>query len=76
MSDQFEPTGPQTDPDLQTEILRHGREPSAQVAKLKECLGFFASVIKSGEPWTATCERMYRDALMERDHAKQQELRP
>ncbi len=31
-------------------------------AKLRRCLGFFASVIKSGESWTATCEREYRDA--------------
>ena len=35
----------------------------AREAKLRACLGFFASVIKSGEPWTATCEQRYRAAL-------------
>ena len=35
----------------------------AQAATLRRCLGFFASVIKSGEPWTETCEREYRAAL-------------
>lgn len=35
----------------------------AKAARLKRCLGFFASVIKSGEPWTETCEREYRAAL-------------
>lgn len=37
----------------------------AREAKLRACLGFFASVIKSGEPWTATCEQRYRAALPE-----------
>lgn len=27
------------------------------------CLGLFASVIKSGEPWTGTCQLHYEDAL-------------
>ncbi len=27
--------------------------------RLAECLGFFASVIKSGEPWTETCQQAY-----------------
>jgi hypothetical protein len=27
--------------------------------KLRRCLGFFASVIKSGEPWTDTCQNEY-----------------
>ncbi|HHG9538314.1 TPA: DUF551 domain-containing protein [Enterobacter hormaechei subsp. xiangfangensis] len=27
--------------------------------EVSRCLGFFASVIKSGEPWTATCQREY-----------------
>jgi hypothetical protein len=31
--------------------------------KLERCLGFFASVIKSGEPWTETCEWEFREAL-------------
>jgi hypothetical protein len=29
---------------------------------VSECLGFFASVIKSGEPWTETCQRKYDEA--------------
>lgn len=33
-------------------------------AKLLETMCFFASVIKSGEPWTATCEAEYRAALV------------
>ena len=37
----------------------------AREAKLRACLGFFASVIRSGEPWTATCEQRYRAALSE-----------
>ncbi|MFC6790555.1 hypothetical protein ACFQE0_13660 [Methylobacterium komagatae] len=42
-----------------------GREDLALVpvpAAVSECLGFFASVIKSGEPWTETCEEMYAKA--------------
>ena len=30
---------------------------------LEKCLHFFRSVIKSGEPWTATCQREYDRAL-------------
>ncbi len=30
-----------------------------RIAQLERCIGFFASVIKSGEPWTATCQREY-----------------
>ena len=30
--------------------------------RLDRCLAFFASVIKSGEPWTETCEREYAAA--------------
>lgn len=33
------------------------------IARLRQCLGFFASVIKSGESWTETCEKEYRAAL-------------
>ena len=32
-------------------------------ARLRTSLGFFMSVIKSGEPWTETCEEMRRKAL-------------
>jgi hypothetical protein len=34
-----------------------------RVSVLERCLRFFASVIKSGEAWTATCEAQYRAAL-------------
>lgn len=34
-----------------------------QNLRLRECLGFFASVIKSGEPWTQTCQEAYDKAL-------------
>jgi|SRR5580693_1235653 hypothetical protein len=34
-----------------------------QNALLRHCLGFFASVIKSGEPWTDVCEKEYRAAM-------------
>jgi hypothetical protein len=34
-----------------------------RVSVLEGCLRFFASVIKSGEAWTATCEAQYRAAL-------------
>jgi len=30
-----------------------------RVMRLERCLGFFASVIKSGEPWTDACQREY-----------------
>lgn len=40
-----------------------GQQPPSGEATLRRCLGFFASVIKSGEPWTETCEREYREAL-------------
>lgn len=39
------------------------QEPVAVPAAVKRCLGFFASVIKSGEPWTATCQREYDAAI-------------
>ena len=35
----------------------------ATVEKLRGALGFAASVIKSGEPWTPTCEREIGDLL-------------
>ena len=31
--------------------------------RLRRCLALFASVIKSGEPWTDTCEREFRAAM-------------
>lgn len=38
-------------------------EQRQQIADLKRCLGFFASVIKSGEPWTETCQQEYDKAM-------------
>lgn len=38
----------------------------AEVARLREALAFAESCIKSGEPWTQTCEEMFgkaREAL-------------
>lgn len=29
----------------------------------KQTLAFFASVIKSGEPWTGTCQKAYDEAM-------------
>ena len=34
-----------------------------EITKLQRCLGFFASVIKSGEPWTNSCQREYDLAM-------------
>ena len=34
-----------------------------QLAEARRALGFFASVIMSGEPWTEVCEQRYRAAL-------------
>lgn len=39
------------------------RELEAERDEAVRCLGFFASAIKSGEPWTDTCEAQYRSAL-------------
>ncbi|MGC5778118.1 hypothetical protein [Methylobacterium sp. NFXW15] len=36
--------------------------PTQVPAAVSECLAFFVSVIKSGEPWTADCEDMYAKA--------------
>lgn len=35
----------------------------AEIERLQGALGFAASVIKSGEPWTETCEREIGGAL-------------
>jgi len=34
-----------------------------EIDRLRGCLGLFASVIKSGEPWTEICQREYDKAL-------------
>lgn len=36
---------------------------SAERNALRQALRFFASVIKSGEPWTEACEKIYRVAF-------------
>jgi hypothetical protein len=35
----------------------------AEVARLRLCISFLSSAIKSGEPWTDECEEMVNDAL-------------
>lgn len=34
-----------------------------QIHKLKKTVGFFASVIKSGEPWTESCQSSFNEAF-------------
>jgi len=55
----------QSVPDLQQQL--HDRDLAietlaAESAAKSRCLGFFASVIKSGEPWTDTCQKEYEAA--------------
>ena len=35
----------------------------AEVAQISQCLAFFASVIKSGESWTDTCQQELEKCL-------------
>jgi len=44
---------------LRTKILRD----TAELEQLRAALGFFASVIKSGEPWTQECQRQLDRAV-------------
>jgi NTP pyrophosphatase (non-canonical NTP hydrolase) len=44
------------------------------VVRRASCLGFFASVIKSGELWTETCEQEYRAALQRTDGSPRRSL--
>ena len=39
-------------------VLRWLDEKDVENARLREALAFASSVIKSGEPWTRTCERV------------------
>jgi hypothetical protein len=39
------------------------QEANDRAERLARCLGFFASVIKAGEPWTDACEAAYQEAL-------------
>lgn len=48
--------------ELASGYLEEVKRLSAENARLRTCLGFFASVIKCGEPWTDTCEAEYRKA--------------
>lgn len=41
------------------------RDLEAQLARARKCVSFFASVIKSGEPWTGVCENTMREAMTE-----------
>jgi hypothetical protein len=42
----------------------------AELAAARRCLAFFASVIKSGEPWTATCQAEYDAAVASQQSAQ------
>jgi hypothetical protein len=58
-----------TEDELRTAMMTFGKltheywKWQKERAKLREALGFAASVIKSGEPWTETCERVIGGAL-------------
>lgn len=43
--------------------LKRIKELEEQNMGIKECLGFFASVIKSGESWTPTCQSEYEKVI-------------
>ena len=51
--------------EMEAEIARLNklRKDSEKIARLEKCLIFFASVIKSGESWSETCEQEYRSAF-------------
>ena len=44
-------------------LSSEGRSARAAMDKASEAIGLLASVIKSGEPWTDTCERVKTEAL-------------
>lgn len=46
------------------------------LAPVSRCLGFFASVIKSGEPWTETCQREYDAAISALEPSPAPEAKP
>lgn len=39
------------------------REVAERVARLQSCVGFLSSVIKSGEPWSETCQKATDEAM-------------
>lgn len=45
-----------TDPDFQVELFTRPA-PAVNLTPVSNCLSFFASVIKSGESWSETCQR-------------------
>jgi len=57
-------------------IAAHDATSPALPKATLDCLDFFASVIKSGEPWTDTCKQMLRDALAAHEPAKAQPVSP
>jgi predicted ATP-dependent serine protease len=34
-----------------------------RIARMRRCISFLSSAVKSGEPWTDECEEMVNDAL-------------
>ena len=46
------------------------------LSDISRCLGFFASAIKSGEPWTDTCQREYDTALAALQRLNVQSMQP
>jgi hypothetical protein len=48
--------------DIQSPLTGSGETGWPPLVDLGRVLGFFASVIKSGEPWTATCQAEYDKA--------------
>lgn len=52
------------------ELLYRLKVAGEATAKAQRCLGFFASVIKSGESWTDTCQREYEAAIEPQTAAK------
>lgn len=41
------------------QLYRETNQLRAQLDDAQQCLAFFASVIKSGEPWTESCQQAY-----------------
>ncbi len=55
--------GKDTPIDVLDQLVKKLAEVVKDKEKAQRCLGFFASVIKSGESWTKTCQRDYDAAL-------------
>ena len=50
-----------------TLLYPHPAAHAAEIEALRGCLSFFASVIKSGEPWTVVCQQQYDAAMKEKN---------